>query len=106
MLDRFTLAAITAAAVLAAFLAATMIPATPATPNPLLTWAVVYLGSVLGLARAVHMPPARTLCAATLLVIEVLALVLAGLRYSIDGMLRGLAEIRQAGTATLAAKGA
>lgn len=99
--DRYTLAAIVVAAVLAASLAATWIP-TPYTPGPLLTWASIYTGAVMGLAKAVHLPPARTLFAATLLSTAALYLALTGIRHAIDQALTVLALLHTVGTAKLA----
>lgn len=99
--DRYTLAAIVVAAVLAASLAATWIP-TPLTPGPLLTWATVYTSTVMGLAKAVRMPPARTLFAATLLAAAALHLTLTGLRHALDQAITGLAHLQNSGTTKLA----
>jgi hypothetical protein len=99
--DRYTLAAIVVAAVLAASLAATWIPAN-LTPGPLLTWATVYTSAVMGLAKAVHLPPARTLFAAGLLTAAALHLTLTGLRNALDQALTGLAYLQNTGLAKLA----
>lgn len=99
--DRYTLAAIVVAAVLAASLAATWIP-TPYTPGPILTWASVYTATVMGLAKTVHLPPARTLFAATLLTAAALHLTLTVLRTALDQAITGLSLLRTAGTAKLA----
>lgn len=95
--DRFTLAAIVTAAILAAFLAASTLPTHPNLPTPLLTWAITYVGGVMGGAKIVHQPPGRTLIAATLMTLNALALLLTGLRYALDGMLQLLAGANTAG---------
>lgn len=82
-LDRFTLAAVTTVAVLTALLAATWIP-THYTPGPVLTFACTYTAAVLGLARLSHLPPARTLCAATLLTLTALRMLCTGLATALD----------------------
>ncbi|MET8694728.1 hypothetical protein ABZV65_19545 [Streptomyces bauhiniae] len=98
--DRFTLAAIVVAAVLAASLATTWTPAAVASPP--LTWATVYTAAVMGLAKATHLPPARTLFAATLLIAVALQVALTGVRHAIDQAITGLAYLQAAGTAKLA----
>lgn len=104
--DRFTLSAITTSAVLAACLAAALLPALTLTPGPLLTWAITYTASTLGLAKAVRLPPARALCAATMLLGTVLLLLLTALRNALDALLPVLAHAITSGTALLATKGA
>lgn len=99
--DRYTLAAIVVAAVLAASLAATWIP-TPYTPGPLLTWATIYTAAITGLAKAVHLPPARTLFAATLLTAAALHLTLTGLRHALDQAITALAHLQTTGASKLA----
>jgi hypothetical protein len=102
--DRFTLAAITTGAVLAACLAATLLPALTGTPGPLLTWAITYTCGVTGLAKAVHLPAARALCAATMLLGTALYLLLVALRNALNALLPALAHAITAGTALLATK--
>lgn len=99
--DRYTLAAIVVAAVLAASLATTYLP-TPINPAPLLTWASIYTSAVMGLAKATHLPPARTLFAAALLTAAALHLALTGLRHALDQAITGLALLHTAGTTKLA----
>ncbi|RPE39777.1 hypothetical protein EDD90_2795 [Streptomyces sp. Ag109_O5-1] len=101
--DRFTLAAITTAAVLAAFLTAHAVACIPAevAPPAVLAWATTYTAAVLGLARAVHLPPARTLVAATLLVAATARLVLVGIGHAVDGLLVVLAKISDVGLTML-----
>jgi hypothetical protein len=101
--DRFTLSAVTVCAVLAACVAATWIPGAY-TPGPVLTWACAYTAAVLGLARVVGLPPARTLYAATLLVVAAVRVVLVGVRHVVDGLLGVLARLAVAGTAGLSQK--
>ncbi|MFG3287286.1 hypothetical protein ACGF3G_00485 [Streptomyces sp. NPDC048179] len=101
--DRFTLAAITTAAVLAAFLfahAVACIPG-PLAPPVVLTWAVTYTAGVLGLARALDLPPARTLVAATLVVAATTRILLAGIGHAIEGALRVLDRLSDAGLTML-----
>ncbi|MFE5037057.1 hypothetical protein [Streptomyces sp. NPDC056683] len=101
--DRFTLAAITTAAVLAAFLFTHAVSFAPAgiAPPAVLTWAVTYTAGVLGLARALHLPPARTLVAATLVVAATARILLAGLGYAVEGALRVLDRLSDAGLGML-----
>jgi hypothetical protein len=99
--DRYTLAAIVVAAILAASIATTWIPA-PYTPGPILTWASLYTGTITALAKAVHLPPARTLFAATLLTAAALRITLSGLRHALDQAITGLALLQTAGTIKLA----
>ncbi|MYS18077.1 hypothetical protein [Streptomyces sp. SID4982] len=98
--DRFTLAAIVAAAVLAASLVTTWTPSTVASAP--LTWATVYTAAVMSLAKLVHLPPARTLFAATLLTAVAIQIALTGLRHAIDQAITGLAYLQAAGTNKLA----
>lgn len=99
--DRFTLAAITTCAVLAASLATAWLPAAIG-PGPLLTWAVAYTATVLGLAKAVHLPPARALCAATMLLAAAFLATLTLLRNTLDALLPVLTRAIASSTALLA----
>lgn len=103
--DRFTLAAIVVAAVLAASLAATTLPTASHLPGPILTWAIVYTATVAGLARTAHLPVARTLVAALLLVATALHLALTGLRAGIDAALHLLNTAHNRGLTLLATSG-
>lgn len=99
--DRFTLATIAVAAVLAAFLTATTLPLATSIPNPILTWAITYTATALGVAKLNHLPPARTLYAATLMTLTALAIALTGLRQAIDALLRALDHATTIGLAHL-----
>jgi hypothetical protein len=101
--DRFTLAAITTAAVLAAFLTAHAVACLPAqvAPPVVLTWATTYTAAVLGLARALRLPPARTLWVATLVVAAAARLVLVGIGHAVEGALRVLDRLSDAGLTML-----
>ncbi|MFE9461695.1 hypothetical protein [Streptomyces californicus] len=99
--DRYTLAVIAAVAILAASLAVAWLPTT-ISPGPLLAWATTYTGIVLGLAKAVHLPPARTLFAITLITAEALRITLTGLRHALDHAILGLAHLHTVGTTKLA----
>lgn len=98
--DRFTLAALTTCAVLAACLAVVWIPV--ALAPGFLAWAAVYTGGTLGLARAVSLPPARTLWAATMLLVALLVVLLTTLKAVIDTVLPVLQRAIAAGTGALA----
>lgn len=98
--DRFTLTAVTTCAVLAACLAVVWIPA--AVAPELLAWAAVYTGGTLGLARAASLPPARTLWAATMLLVALLVVLLTALKHLVDTVLPMLQRAVTAGAAVLA----
>lgn len=98
---RFTLAAIATSAVLAACLATAWLPATIG-PGPLLTWAITYTAAVMGLAKAVHLPPARALAAATMLLAAAALAALTLLRNTLDALLPVLTRALASGTALLA----
>lgn len=97
--DRFTLAAVTVAAVLAATSAAVTIPGW-ILPG-FLTWAIVYTGTVLGVARLANLPAGRVLVASTLMLATALALLLTAVRAVLDQALTLLAQVTTSGLAAL-----
>jgi len=98
--DRFTLAAITVTAVLAATIAAVQLPEW-ILPG-FLTWAVVYVGAVLGTAHLVGMPAGRVLVASTLMLATTAALLLTLARDLLDAAIRAFAQLNARGLASLA----
>lgn len=100
MTDRFTLAAITVVAVLAATTAAVTLPAW-ILPG-LLTWAIVYVGTVLGVARLAELPTGRVLVASALMLATTTALLLTAARAVIDAALHALAQLNAHGVTALA----
>lgn len=99
MTDRFTLAAITVVAVLAATTAAVTLPAW-ILPG-LLTWAIVYVGTVLGVARLAELPAGRVLVASALMLATTAALLLTAARAVLDQALTLLAQVNARGLAAL-----
>src|SRR5687768_5954576 len=95
---RPTLALLALAGVLAAVLGAAWFPASPAIAAP-----VAYIAAVLTLAHATHLPPGRTLIAATLLTLATVALLLRSLRYTLDLLLWFLVATNTTGITALKA---
>lgn len=95
------LALLAIAALISAVLAASWFPAHPA-----LAGAIAYAATVLTLARATHMPPARTLGATVLLTLAAAAVLLQGARYLLDVALWILGSTGAVGVGVLRAKAA
>lgn len=103
MKDRFTLAAVTVVAVLVATTAAVEIPGW-ILPG-LLTWAVVYVGAVMGTAHLAGLPAGRVLIASTLMLATTAAILLTIARDLINGLLTAFAQLNDRGL-TLLTEGA
>lgn len=104
MKDRFTLAAVTVAAVLAATVAAVALPAW-ILPG-VLTWAVVYTSTVMGVAHLAGLPAGRVLVASTLMLATTAAILLTLLRDLLNGLLTAFAQLNARGLASLAKEAA